>query len=414
MNNRLIKTQTRLNTRNNRLVLNTNGGHCCCGPDTMATLFRGCCNENQTIWLLSTLLTEYVSALNYRGACFIRTNETASITDLDSRNVAWFGELTTDFRLLNGACATLAAAGFCPDCEPPTGDCCIQRTKWPCRRDAITDAPFESAESRCCVLGNYHRFRVNETAYFVQWGAGGSTRVSTYVPRLFDINAPLVREDATNSYDVQEVGACRIPSYYGRQTYARTRTIYVSDGLEVIDDFLIPRNPRFITDDADRFSGDTYVSDPLFPRWVDLFVPGGYFGLWLPERVPTPNPRPLYSICDGLVHVEQDLDFDGTPENIGDWFVRGNIQCLGGSITYGYDFQELDGIDSFGARHYRNTRMRWNFEWSIYDVDYSDCDARECSELGRPGPDDKLVVLQPYDRPGAFPTCRACRQQPGL
>jgi hypothetical protein len=417
MPNKLIQTKTRVNTRNNRLVLNTNGGHCCCGPDTMATLFRACCNPNQTVWLLQSLFNDYVQAVNTNGTCYTRTSETASIADLDSRNIDWVGVLPPEWQLFTGACQPLIDAGYCPPCEPPPNDCCVLRTNWPCRRFAeppLRDVPFESSESRCCVLGNYHRIRVNERAEFVRWGHTGNRSVNTFCdPFYFDIFDPLVQEEETQTTDVETFGECgTVRTYVGNFTNSIRRRIYRNDGFNVVDDRIEPINPRHETTESSS-SGSGNVADPIYPVLTN-WIPGGFFGLWLPERERTPGFPPLNSICDGEIVIDQDLDNDGIADNSGRWFVRGNIQCTGGRITYGYDVSQLLCVDSNNIPRYQYERMRWTLEWDVYDIDRTRCEARECSELGRPGPDDNLIVSPDWKQPGSFPTCRACRQQPGL
>jgi hypothetical protein len=358
-----------------------------------------------------------VQAVNAGERCFTRTTETASVADLDGRNIDWVGVLPPEWRLLAGTCAALVEAGYCPPCEPPPADCCVINTRWPCRLYAQPPRQYqayETPESRCCVLGNFHRVRVRERATFVVWGFTGNQSVNTFCnPFFFDFFNPIEQQESTRTIDVATVDDCgRVRGYEGTFTLSNQTRRYRNDGFAVDGDRIVPINPRFETTETSS-SGQTATADPFYPGLLQ-FIPGGFYGLYLPEREPTPNAPPLLSICDGAVSIEQDLNFDGIADNIGNWFVRGNIQCTGAAITYGYDVSELVCIGDDGVPRYLYTRMRWSFDWEVYDVDRSTCQARECSELGRPGPRDGLIFPPDFKSPGAFPTCRSCREQPGL
>lgn len=420
MGRKILQRQTRINTRNNRLLVDTNGTSCCC-PETRALVFRGCCDANDTLWLLTTLVSNpQITNISFRGKCFYRTEVTALVTDLDASDTEWFGSIPDDMLLLNGRCVSLRESGFCPECPPtPPADCCFFTTRQPCRLNADF-TPTLPQDARCCVHGSGHSIEKIERFNFVEWGYTGQTRIDDFCsPRFFDIFAPIYQIDQIRTIRGRTSGECGSGGgfgYLGTTDFVQTGSYYTDDGSEIIGDDIVPINPRRV-DMNTSWSLDRIENHP-----TAIHIGGIDFGLYpmsylyLRERETPPGFAPGYSICDGEQVWEIDSNNDGVNEQETRARVVGNIQCQGGQIVYTEDGFTEHCVKSDGSRLRRYYRLRQSLYYRYYNIDDDRCPIIECNidPLGRNGPSNNIINTIDQTKPRIDLSCIPCRQQPGL
>jgi len=409
MPNQILRQQTRLNIRNNRLVLNNTGIDCCC-TNTQAIRFRECCTGSPSIWVLADILTQYITAIRYGGRCYSRTTETVLVSDLEKRGIDWLQTLDGDTIPLFGNCGTLVDSGHCPPCEPPTDECCYRVNRAACRVIAATGQPYDSPE--CCVLGSGYQLTRTETVSFIRFGAGYQRRTDVLCdPYIFDTAAPL--EQYNETHTTIGTAVCPSQSFVGSQTYSKRGVRWVNDGFDVFGSNVIPRNPRYINTDADWTRQDVFDVQPdRSPLGTFIGFPLPY--LYLPERNPDPNMPPLLSICDGETSVRQDLNNDGNNELEFDARVTGAFSCTSGRVEYVSTERTLFCSDLDNRPFYVTERWRQTIEWQIRNIQRDRCTIAECNELGRMPDENALIGTRTNPIAQRETRCQSCREQPGL